>query len=65
MLQHKPVLLAYADDAHSSANAAAYSASSAVNAPGNISFKFNILAIGTGSKSLTIETGKNNLSVKL
>ena len=44
--------------AESWADAASTSASSAVNAPGTSASSSTSLAIGTGSKSLTIETGK-------
>lgn len=48
----------YADAAAMSASEAASSAASAVNAPGTSASSSTSLTIGTGSKSLTIETGK-------
>lgn len=52
------VAQSYADAAAISASAAASSAASAVNAPGTSASSATSLTIGTGSKSLTIETGK-------
>lgn len=47
-----------AGEALASANAAAVSAASAASAPGTNASSTTSLAVGTGSKSLTIETGK-------
>ena len=52
------VAQSYADAAAVSAFLAASSAASAVNAPGTSATSTTSLTIGTGSKSLTIETGK-------
>ena len=49
---------AAATEAESWADAASASAASAVNAPGTSASSSTSLTIGTGSKSLTIETGK-------
>lgn len=47
-----------ANNALSSANAAAASAASAVNSPGTNATSTSSVLIGTGSKSLTVQTGK-------
>jgi hypothetical protein len=49
---------AIADEAQDSADAAAASAASALNAPGTSATSTTSLAIGTGSKAFTIQTGK-------
>lgn len=51
--------LGYSNAAASSATAAAASASSALTAPGTSATSTTSLAIGTGSKTLTIQTGKS------